>query len=167
MNYEQKGLTKGVKIAIGILVAFLLLMIVAATSGGTSKEDVATKVVPQEIIFAEDPGEQPVAVNDSIPAEHRSALESAEYYANVSHMSKKDIFDQLTSEYGGKFTKEAAQYAIDNVDANWKENALISARYYQDKQHMSPAAIRDQLMSEHGGKFTAEEADYAVKNLSR
>ncbi|MDN6378130.1 MAG: Ltp family lipoprotein, partial [Brevibacterium aurantiacum] len=27
-------------------------------------------------------------------------------------MSKGGIFDQLTSEYGGQFTEDAAQYAI-------------------------------------------------------
>ena len=30
-------------------------------------------------------------------------------------MSKDAIFDQLTSEYGDKFTSEEAQYAIDNL----------------------------------------------------
>ena len=31
-------------------------------------------------------------------------------------MSKDSIYDQLTSEYGEKFTAEEAQYAIDNLD---------------------------------------------------
>lgn len=31
-------------------------------------------------------------------------------------MSKQDIYDQLVSEYGGQFTPEEAQYAIDNLD---------------------------------------------------
>lgn len=31
-------------------------------------------------------------------------------------MSKDAIYDQLTSEYGEKFTTEQAQYAIDNLD---------------------------------------------------
>ena len=32
------------------------------------------------------------------------------------NMSKAGIYDQLTSEYGGQFTEEAAQYAIDNLE---------------------------------------------------
>ena len=32
------------------------------------------------------------------------------------NMSKDAIYDQLTSEYGEKFTAEEAQYAIDNLD---------------------------------------------------
>ena len=31
-------------------------------------------------------------------------------------MSPGEIYDQLTSEYGGKYTPEEAQYAIDNLE---------------------------------------------------
>ena len=81
------------------------------------------------------------------------------------HMSKAGIYDQLVSEYGGKFTAEEAQYAIDNLSADYKANALESAKTYRDFMDMSPAAIYDQLVSEYGGQFTAEEAQYAIDNL--
>ena len=81
------------------------------------------------------------------------------------HMSKRGIYDQLTSEYGERFSKEAAQYAVDNVDTDWNANALEKAKLYQDSMSMSPAAIRDQLTSEYGEQFTAEEAAYAVAHL--
>ena len=32
------------------------------------------------------------------------------------NMSKAGVYDQLTSEYGEKFTAEEAQYAIDNLE---------------------------------------------------
>ena len=80
-------------------------------------------------------------------------------------MSKAGLYDQLTSEYGEKFTEEAAQYAIDNLEADWKELALKSAQSYQETMAMSPAAIYDQLISEYGEKFTEEEAQYAIDNL--
>ena len=82
------------------------------------------------------------------------------------HMSKAGIYDQLTSDSGEKFTSEEAQYAIDNVQADWNANALASAKNYQNSMAMSPEAIRDQLSSEYGDKFTQEEADYAVANLN-
>jgi hypothetical protein len=41
----------------------------------------------------------------------------------MMHMSKQGIYDQLTSEYGEDFSADAAQYAIDNVQADWKQNA--------------------------------------------
>ena len=83
----------------------------------------------------------------------------------MMNMSKAGIFDQLTSEYGDQFTDEAAQYAIDNIEADWNANALASAEVYQEGMAMSPAAIRDQLISEYGDQFTEAEADYAVANL--
>lgn len=102
----------------------------------------------------------------AIPKEYTSALAQAETYANDMHLSKKGLYEQLTSEYGGQFTKKAAQYAIDHVNANWKANALAQARTYQDNMHLSPAAIRDQLVSEYGAQFTPSEADYAISHLN-
>ena len=102
----------------------------------------------------------------AMPTEYKSALRTASSYANTMHMAKKAVYDQLVSEYGEKFTKEAAQYAIDNVKADWKANALATAKSYQNSMAMSPARIRDQLVSEYGEKFTAEEADYAIHRLN-
>lgn len=100
-----------------------------------------------------------------MPTEYISALKKAESYSDMMHMSKQGIYDQLVSEYGEQFSPEAAQYAIDNLQADYNANALEKAKAYQDNMHMSPEAIRDQLVSEYGEKFTQEEADYAVANL--
>ncbi|MCM3206373.1 Ltp family lipoprotein [Paenibacillus illinoisensis] len=102
---------------------------------------------------------------NSIPREHKAALEKAHSYAEVMSMSKKGIYDQLTSEYGENFPKEAAQYAIDNLKFDWKENALKKAQSYAETMSMSDSAIYDQLISEYGEKFTKEEAKYAIDNL--
>ena len=83
----------------------------------------------------------------------------------MMHMSKQGIYDQLVSEYGGQFPAEAAQYAIDNIDADWNANALEKAKEYQETMAMSKDAIYDQLISEYGEKFTPEEAQYAIDNL--
>ena len=81
------------------------------------------------------------------------------------HMSKRGIYDQLVSEYGEKFPEDAAQYAMDNIDADWNANALAKAKEYQKLMAMSASAIYDQLTSDYGEKFTAEEAQYAIDNL--
>ena len=80
-------------------------------------------------------------------------------------MSKAAIYDQLTSEYGEQFTEQAAQYAMENLQADWNANALACAASYSENMHLSKAAIYDQLTSEYGEQFTAEEARYAVDNL--
>ena len=85
--------------------------------------------------------------------------------ALVVVLATQSIYDQLTSEYGEQFSAEAAQYAIDNVVADWNANALEKAKSYEEMMNMSPAAIHDQLTSEYGEKFTEEEADYAIANM--
>lgn len=101
-----------------------------------------------------------------VPTEYKSALTKAKAYSETMHMSKAGLYEQLTSEYGEKFSAEAAQYAVDNVGADWNANALAKAKEYQDSMAMSPEAIRDQLTSDAGEKFTQEEADYAIANLN-
>jgi len=103
--------------------------------------------------------------DDGAPMEHRTALIKAESYSELMHMSKAGIYDQLTSEYGEKYSPEAAQYAIDNMDTDWNANALAKGQDYSDTMHMSKAGIYDQLISEYGEKFTADEAQYAVENI--
>ena len=75
--------------------------------------------------------------------------------------------NNLFSENGEKFTADEAQYAIDNLKANFNENALAKAKTYQESMSMSPEAIKDQLTSQYGEKFTQEEADYAIANLNK
>lgn len=158
---------------------FLIFIIVVGFAGISEDDNTATNSVPeQEVVQREEtttkeetpiiqkeeaPKQEPVA-ND-VPTEYKSALKKATTYNNMMYMSKASLYDQLTSEYGEQFSHEAAQYAVDNVQANWKENALKKAETYQNTMAMSPSAIYDQLISEYGEKFTAEEAQYAIDNL--
>ena len=100
-----------------------------------------------------------------VPKAYKTALRKAQSYVDNMHMSKAALYDQLTSEYGEQYDAEAAQYAVDNVVADWKENALEMAKSYQENLDMSPAAIYDQLVSEYGERFTPEEAQYAIDHL--
>ncbi|WP_048758349.1 Ltp family lipoprotein [Corynebacterium vitaeruminis] len=140
---------------------------VAADSGSVENADIA-----------EDPGaavegqqdqaegqEKQDKQDEKVPTEYKNALRKAKSYSDLMHMSKAGIYDQLTSEYGEKFSPEAAQYAMDNLEVDWNKNALEKARSYQDSMAMSPDAIYEQLTSEYGEQFTAEEAQYAVDNL--
>lgn len=97
--------------------------------------------------------------------EYTNALKKAETYSKIMHMSKRGVYDQLTSEYGEKFQADAAQYAVDNMQADWNANALEKAKTYQKTMNMSRSAVYDQLVSEYGEKFTASEAQYAIDHL--
>lgn len=97
--------------------------------------------------------------------EDKNALAKAESYSSMMHMSKAAIYDQLTSSYGEGFPAESAQYAVDDLVADYKANALEKAKDYQTSMNMSRSAIYEQLTSSYGEKFTAEEAQYAVDHL--
>ncbi|MCQ1999935.1 Ltp family lipoprotein [Arthrobacter zhaoxinii] len=94
------------------------------------------------------------------------ALNSATFYSDSLHMSKAAIYEQLGGEYG-QYTPEAAQYAIDNLKADYKVNALESAKVLQEETPQPLDELRDYLASTdtYGAKFTPEEADYAIQNL--
>lgn len=135
-------------------------------SPSSTKAPEPTKVpaVTPTIEPTEKPTPEPTK-EESVPREYKAALKKAEQYAETMHMSKAGVYDQLTSAYGENFPKEAAQYAIDNIVFDWKENALKKARSYAETMSMSDSAIHDQLISEYGEKFTEEEAKYAIENL--
>ena len=95
----------------------------------------------------------------------KNALRKAESYSTTMNMSKKGIYNQLTSSIEG-FTKSEAQYAIDNIEADWNENALRKAESYSTTMSMSKKAIYNQLISSIEG-FTKSEAQYAIDNLGK
>lgn len=97
--------------------------------------------------------------------EEKNALKKAEIYSTTMNMSKQGIYKQLTSSIEG-FSKESAQYAIDNIEADWNKNALEKAKTYQQDLNMSKSAVYKQLTSSVEG-FTKSEAQYAIDNLDK
>ena len=55
--------------------------------------------------------------SDNLNADYNAnALAKAKMYEEKMAMSPDAIYDQLTSEYGERFTAEEAQYAIDHLN---------------------------------------------------
>lgn len=146
------------------ILAVIVIAIFANMGKGSEKDNSKTATTTQESAKTEEKKEEK---KPDVPKEYESALKKAESYSETMYMSKKGIYNQLTSEAGEKFSKEAAQYAVDNLKADYKKNALEKAKSYQDTMDMSPAAIKDQLTSSAGEQFTEEEAQYAVDNLNK
>ena len=101
----------------------------------------------------------------STNSEYSAALEKAKSYNSWANMSKKRLYKQLTSKYGEKFQSDAAQYAIDHLNADYKSNALAKAKNYRKWFKDSKSAIYKQLVSPYGEEFTEEEANYAINHL--
>lgn len=152
---KKKGCLKVIILAVFVFVLFIILISLIAGSDSAETDSMKTSTQTSE----------ETQVDDSVPTEYKNALIKAEQYSENMYMSKQGIYDQLTSEYGEQFSAEAAQYAVDNLQADYNYNALQKAIQYQDQMAMSAEAIRDQLTSEYGEKFTQDEADYAIANL--
>lgn len=113
--------------------------------------------------LAPDIPEKEEPTTPEVPKEYGAALKKAQSYGRIFHMSKKGIYEQLTGNVEG-FTPEAAQYAVDNLDMDYMENAYQKAKDYFEKMNMSKEGIYNQLTSSAEG-FTPEEAQYAVDKL--
>ena len=152
-------------LTLGLVCSTALLLAACGSSDTSAKSDNATSssVKTEQTTVSSSKAEEKPAV----PAEYTAALKKAESYSKIMHMSKQGIYDQLTAETGEKFPAEAAQYAVDNLKADYKANALEKAKSYQKTMSMSNDAIYEQLTSEAGEKFTPEEAQYAVDNLNK
>ena len=139
------------------------------------KEDYSSKVKNGKLIKQNIKAKEQIEIDEEITLtyslgrkatiEDLNALEKAKSYSTLMHMSKKGIYEQLISSYGENFDKEAAQYAIDNLDENWNYNALQKAKDYRSTMHMSKKAIYQQLISKYGEQFTKSEAQYAIDHL--
>ena len=157
------------KIAICVWGLWAIIFILGFMTVGTADDSDSGNV--ESVQEASQNNENAIVENkseDKIPAEYESALKNAKAYSDTLCMSKAMIYDQLIHDsevpyYGEeKFSAEAAQYAVDNVDVDWKENALKTAQEYSEVLYLSKAAIYDQLIF---GQFTLEEAQYAIDNV--
>ena len=144
-----------------------IIIVLGASDGSDSGKIEPVQEVSQnssDNSVAENKPKDTVQTENKVPSEYKSALKRAKLYSDVAHLSKVALYDQLTSEDGGNFPAEAAQYAVDNLEVDWKENALKKAKLYQDVAMMSSSDIYDQLISE-AERYTPEEAQYAIDNL--
>jgi len=97
--------------------------------------------------------------SQNIPREHGNALQKAESYLSWSGMSKQGLREQLAFE---EFPQEAINYAMENIEVDWREQALVKAQNYDSWASMSDQGLIEQLMFEG---FTQEQAQYALNNL--
>ena len=105
--------------------------------------------------------------DSDVPREHKNALASAEMYQETLPMSEEGLREQLSSEAGESYPEDAVNYALENIDTDYKESALKSAQSYQDSMPMSDDELFEQLTSDYGDKFTEEQAQYAIDNLDK
>jgi hypothetical protein len=80
----------------------------------------------------------------------------------MSGFSRQGLIDQLSSEYGEKFSVADATAAVDNLNVDWKAQAARSAAAYLEMSGFSCQGLIDQLSSPSGEQFTVEQATYGA-----
>jgi len=138
----------------------VIVIIIAMPKGNDSKSESSSTNKTTQV------SSNKAGKKSNVSTEFQNSLIKAKSYSSMMHMSKQGIYDQLTSEYGESFSADAAQYAIDNLNANFNKNALKKAKSYSSTEHLSKQGIYDQLSSDAGEKFTADEANYAMQHIN-
>lgn len=179
--YDEDGnVVKGAKVKKPFytrwwFIALVAMFIIGAISGGedgesletteAETEEVVEKTEPEEAEEIEEVVEEELEEAEEeradIPREHRNALSSAENYIRTGMgFSETGLAKQLEFE---SFPQDAINYALENIDADYNEQALLSAENYDATgMGFSDQGLMDQLKYEG---FTDEQARYAVENL--
>ncbi len=97
--------------------------------------------------------------------EQQNALDSAQNYLETTAFSKQGLIDQLSSSAGEGYPKEAAKFAANHVDVDWKAEAVEAAQSYLDMTAFSRQGLIDQLSSDAGDGYTLAQATYAVDKV--
>ena len=102
-------------------------------------------------------------MGDATPEECAAAIQEAERYERHLNLSKQELIDQLTSDVCG-MSEDAANYAVNVIDANWVDAAEVRARELLDDGYGKDAVL-EQLTRRHGGAFTVDEVEEALGRI--
>ena len=107
---------------------------------------------------------QPIqtAPEPGLTVAQRNAARSAQLYLNISGFSRRGLINQLSSEYGDKFSIGDATVAVDSLNIDWNAQAARSAAAYLKMSGFSCRGLIEQLSSEYGNKYTVEQATYGA-----
>ena len=150
---------------VAVLISLVAVLLLVSGCSPTNTVEPSQEAVETTSVEVVEPTVAPEPAEDAVPSEWIAALTKAQMYVDTMPFSEQGLYEQLTSEYGEKFSPEAARYALNLVEADWNAEALEAALVYQNDMAMSPDAIHEQLVHPNGNQFTNEQADYAVANL--
>jgi host cell surface-exposed lipoprotein len=103
------------------------------------------------------------AINYLHPNWDQQAVQSAQGYLNGGGgFSYQGLLQQLTSSSGSGFTQVQAEYAINNLNPDWDQQAVEAAKGYLNEGGFSQSSLLQQLTSSAGSGFTEAQGEYAV-----
>lgn len=112
---------------------------------------------------------------ERIPEDFKFALKTAENLIQEKQISKTTLKKLLTTSDGGNYYSEAAEYAVNNVQVDWKEKAknyltnfkqtvVSKKKALKILSSIEPVIFVSDESSFEGGAFTDEEAIWAIEN---
>lgn len=99
----------------------------------------------------------------SLTAQQRNAVRSAENYLSFTGFSRDGLIAQLSSDAGDGYSVADATVAVDSLDVDWNEQAVKSAKNYLSFSGFSCSGLIEQLSSRAGDKYTVSQAKYGAQ----
>lgn len=161
------------KILTGLLAFALLLNVINMLSPKTEETTDSTDTVQisddktfEELNEFIDKMSIVTGTNDDKEAAITWMNDNTSTYQDTLHRSKKMLYLDLVSATRGNFTKEAAQYALENTEYNYKESAVYWANTLTTTG-LSETEIKTELsvLQRYGG-FSEDEIEYALNNIT-
>jgi len=149
-KYRRPGVTGG-------LVVVILL---AAACGGDAGIDDGAQARSSETA-AETMASGP-EISD-LTAPQRNALRSATDYLRLTGFSRQGLINQLSSNFGDRYSVEDATIAVDRLQVDWNAQAARSAQQYLAMSGFSCQGLISQLSSPYGENYTVEQATAGAK----
>lgn len=121
-------------------------------------------------IMVSNQASETATAGDLTREQRRVAVLASEAYLRDSPMSRAQLIDLLSNDYGGEeevFSVHDAAVGIDSLNVDWVAQAEAQAqRYLALGMGFSKNGLISQLSGEYGGEFTVEEATAAVNSLT-
>ena len=173
VGYQQSKKTAWIVTAVvwvlNVIASVVMMVTITAAIGSAVEESEAYGAPGNPVPTYSAPTQAaPAAPTIERIDDKQQALNDARFFSDNQRMSKAAIYEQLGSEKYGLYTPEAAQYAMDNLVADYKVNALESGKMLMKADDsLTKEDVRDYLgnTGSYGGKFTPEETAYAYENL--
>lgn len=136
---------------IAILVIAMPSLAVGCVGDSSARDDVQSNAVGQ-------------AETDGLTVAQRNAMRSANDYLKISGFSRQGLINQLSSDFGDRYSVEDATVAVDRLNVDWNAQAARSAQQYLSLSGFSCQGLITQLSSSYGENYTVDQATAGAKS---
>jgi hypothetical protein len=132
------------------------VLMMGADDSGCSTEDTGPQATKQSGNGGNATIPKPASNEPEMTPGQANAVQAASDYMDYSSFSKSGLIDQLVYD---QFSKRDAQFAANQMDVNWNQQAYQTAKDYLDYSSFSESGLVDQLIYDG---FTQSQAEYGA-----